>query len=143
MIKKIMEGISIKLNQVFGDGVQIYLDGATKEELKEPYFSILLLSLAQKDMIGTRKFRSNSFDIHYFPEIKGSNLELQGMASNLYEALETITLTNGDLIRGTKMNHDVVDGVLHFFINFDMYVKKVTVPEDKMGIVNHETSVKG
>lgn len=142
MINKIIDGISIKLNQVFGDGVKIYSEDV-KQGLNEPCFFIAVLNPSQVNVIGNRYFRQHPFDIHYFPAVRDNNNEPQGMASDLYEALETITLIDGDLVRGTKMNHEVVDGVLHFFVNFDMYVKKVVVPEESMEVVDHETNVKG
>lgn len=142
MINKIIDGISVKLNQVFGDGVKIYSEDV-KQGLNEPCFFIAVLNPSQVNVIGNRYFRQHPFDIHYFPAVVDSNNELQNMASDLYEALEYIVLVDGDLVRGIKMNHEVVDGVLHFFVNFDMYVKKIVVPEDGMEVVDHETNLKG
>lgn len=142
MINKIIDGISIKLNQVFGDGVRIYSEDV-KQGLNEPCFFIAVLNPSQVNLIGKRSFRQHPFDIHYFPAVQDNNNELQSKASDLYEALESITLIDGDMVRGSKMNHEVIDGVLHFFVNFDMFVNKVVVPEDDMEVLDHETNVKG
>ncbi|CAI3572046.1 hypothetical protein CNEO4_1220001 [Clostridium neonatale] len=37
------------------------------------------------------------------------------------------------MVRGTSINAEIVDNVLHFFINFNMIVKKETEPIDTMG----------
>lgn len=124
MVNKILDGISIKLNQVFGDGTEIYADADVKQGLKEPCFFIAVLNPSQTQMIGRRYFREHPFDVHYFPKSKGNNIELQEMASDLFEALEYITLPNGDLVHGTSMRYEVVSGVLHFFVNFNMFIKK-------------------
>jgi len=142
MINKIIDGISITLNQVFGDEVRIYSESIT-QGLIEPCFFIAVLNPSQTNFIGKRSFRQHPFDIHYFTAVQNSTTELQSKASDLYVALEAITLIDGDLVRGSKMNHEVIDGVLHFFVNFDMFINKVVVPEDGMEEVDHETELKG
>jgi hypothetical protein len=142
MINKIIDGISIKLNQVFGDGVRIYSEDV-KQGLNEPCFFIAVLNPSQVNMIGKRSFRQHPFDVHYFPAVQDNNNEIQSMASDLYDALESITLIDGDLVRGSKMNHESIDGVLHFFVNFDMFVNKVVVPGDPMETLSVNNNVKG
>jgi len=142
MINKIIDGISIKLNQVFGDDYNIYTE-EIKQGFEEPCFFIAVLNPSQRQMLGSRYFRQHPFDIHYFSAVQGSNNELQSIASDLYEALELIILLDGDFVRGSKMNHAVIDSVLHFFVNFDMFVNKVVVPEDGMEVLKHETNMKG
>lgn len=143
MVNDLIDGISIKLNQVFGDDVRIYGDEDVKQGLTEPCFFIAVLNPSQNNVIGTRSFRQNPFDIHYFPAVQGSNEELQGKASELYDALEYITLINGDVVRGTKMNYEIIGGVLHFFVNYNMFIRKVEVPEDSMETLTVNNSVKG
>ena len=36
--------------------------------------------------------------------------------------LRYITLPNGDMLRGTSISYEVVEGVLHFFVNYNMIV---------------------
>ena len=36
------------------------------------------------------------------------------------ETLDFITLSGGDLLHGTGVNYEVVDNVLHFFVNFNL-----------------------
>jgi hypothetical protein len=59
----------------------------------------------------------------------------------LYNALEVITV-DGDLCRGTEMDVDVVDDVLCFFVNYDMYVYK-NKEETLMENIKHNTTEKG
>lgn len=139
MVNNLIDGISIKLNQVFGDGKRIYSE-PVKQGLKEPCFFIVSLNPSQTQAMGLRYFRQHPFDIHYFPSKTGGNQEIQDVASDLFEALEYITLLNGDLVRGTNMHYEVIDGVLHFFVSYNMYVKKV-VETDPMETLTTETSV--
>ena len=142
MVNNIIDGISIKLNQVFGDGTRIYSE-TVKQGLEEPCFFIAVLNPSQAKMIKGRYFRQHPFDVHYFPtNTDGKNKEIQSVASQLLDGLEYITLTNGDLVRGTNMNYEVVDGVLHFFVQYNMYIKKIEVSDD-METLTIETDVEG
>ena len=142
MVNDLIDAISIKLNQVFGDGKRIYSE-TVKQGLQEPCFFIAVLNPLQTQMIGNRYFRQHPFDIHYFPAVQDNTNELQEMASNLFDALEYITLTNGDLVRGSEMHYEVVDGVLHFFVDYNMFVNKVEVPADNMETLTVNNDVKG
>ena len=55
--------------------------------------------------------------------------------------LEYITVT-GDLVRGIKMKYEVVDGVLNFFVNYDLFVYKVAA-SDAMEEISENVTVKG
>lgn len=141
MVNNLIDGISIKLNQVFGDDKKIYSE-TVKQGLKEPCFFIAVLNPSQEKMIKGRYFRQHPFDVHYFPSKDGGNKEIQSVASQLLDGLEYITLANGDLVRGTNMNYEVVDGVLHFFVQYNMYIKKIEVSDD-METLTIETDLKG
>lgn len=124
MVKDILDGISIKLNQVFGSGYEIYGDTDVVQGLETPCFFIAVLQPSQKQMIGKRYFRQYPFDIQYFPSSEGDNAECLEVADNLLDALELIQLVNGDELRGTAMNYEIVDKVLHFRVNFNLFVRK-------------------
>ena len=135
MVNELLNGISIKLNQVFGDGYEIYGDTDVVQGLKEPCFFIAILNPSQTKLIGQRYFREHPFDVQFFPTTSGDNVELQEVASELFLALEYITLLNGDLVHGTSMNYENVDGVLHFKVNYNMFLRKVE-PKDNMGDIS-------
>jgi len=59
------------------------------------------------------------------------------------DALEYITLINGDLVHGTEMHYEVIDGVLHFFVNYNLFVKKAEIPVDGMETLTVNNDVKG
>lgn len=141
MVNNLIDGISVKLNEVFGNEIRIYSE-PIKQGLKEPCFFIAVLNPIQSPMIGNRYFRECPFDIHYFPSKDGGNQEIQDVASDLFEVLEYISLLNGDLVRGTNMQYEVVDGVLHFFVTYGLYVKKDIPGEDLMGELIHHGGVK-
>ena len=124
MLNEIMNAISQKIRSVFGSEYKIYFDEIA-QGFKEPCFFISLLQANQKQIIGNRYFREHFFDIHYYPKsTAGITREVNEVTDKLLMALEYISI-GGDLIRGTKMKHEVHDDVLHFFVNDDVFVKKV------------------
>ena len=126
MINEIINGIAVKLNQAYGSDYKIYKENI-KQGLKEPCFSIVILESEQSAKLPSRYFRSYPFDIHYFPKSSDKpKAEMYDVAERLLMDLEYITVLD-NLCRGSKMRYEIVDGVLHFFVNYDLFVKKQAV----------------
>lgn len=141
MINKIIDGISVAIGSEFGDPYEIYTE-TIEQGLTEPCFSILCLNPTIEQFLGKRYFRTNQFCVHYFPSSAEKQSECFSVMERLMVLLETITV-DGDLIRGTKMKGEIVDGVLSFFVNYDMFVYKKTTAESTMESVIHNTDLKG
>lgn len=132
MINKIIDGICEKLNESFGDGYEIYTE-LKNQGLKEPCFSVMCVNPISNQVIGNRYFRNNLFSILYFPASKKPKAETNAVLESLYLALETVTIketlpddtVKESLVRGTNMRGELVDGVLNFLVNFNMFVYKV------------------
>ncbi|WP_438349932.1 phage tail terminator family protein [Paenibacillus sp. FA6] len=142
MINDVVNAIAIKLNQVFGEDYTIYTE-SVKQGLEEPCFFIVLLTSRQTQVIGKRYFREQPFDIHYFPSTTDQKTEMHEIVDRLNDALEYITTISGDLLRGTNINSEVVDGVLHFFVNYNYHIYKITDPLDKMEDLKIKNGLKG
>lgn len=141
MINKIIDGISVAINSEFGDTYEIYTE-SIEQGLIEPCFSILCLNPKIDQFLGKRYFRNNQFCIHYFPNSNEKRSECHAVIERLIGALEIITV-DGDLCRGTNMHGEVVNNVLSFFVNYDMYVYKEGTFESTMETVSHNTNMKG
>lgn len=141
MINKIIDGISVAINSEFGDPHEIHTE-SVEQGLKGGSFSILCLNPSINQFLGKRYFRTNQFCIHYFPESNEPRSECQSVAERLIDCLEIITV-DGDKVRGTRMNSEIVDGVLSFFVNYDMFVYKEAVKEPFMETLRYNTDVKG
>lgn len=123
MINDIITAISIAICKEFGDDYTIYAD-QIKQGLKEPCFFVFCLNPTNNHFLGKKYLRTNLFCIQYFPKGCKANRNCHDVAETLQEQLEYIVMDN-DLIQGTKMKHEIVDGVLSFFINYDMFVYKI------------------
>ena len=120
MVNDIINAISIKLNSVFGEGCKIYTENV-EQGLTEPCFFIKYLTTTTKPYLGKRKRHSYSFDIHYFPE--AGNEEMLNVAEDMLEALEWVTLLNGDILRGLSPQSEIVDDVLHVSVSYPVMLK--------------------
>lgn len=135
MINKIIVGITQKLDQIFNsenEEYTIYTENV-KQDLKEPCFFIFCLNPNGSKLIGNRYKRNYAFDIQYMPkDLESVNKECNEVAEKLMNELEYITVDES-LVRGINMNGETVDDVLHFFINYNMIVKKDITKEESMG----------
>lgn len=129
MINDLINGIAVKLNSVFGSEYRIYKEDI-KQGLKEPCFSVVLLEAEQSAKLPNRYLKQCQFDIHYFPKTLTKN-EMYEVAEKLLIELEYITVLD-NLCRGIKMRYEIVDDVLHFFVNYDFFIKKEVIKQDGM-----------
>lgn len=123
MLNEIIKGVSMMLKNTFGDGYKVY-ENDVKQGLKPPCFFIGVLKPELSPLVGKRYLSTNPLDVRFIPLDGGRNAEMFSVAAELLEALEFITLPSGDLLHGTKMNYEVVDGVLHFFVNYNLTLIK-------------------
>lgn len=142
MINKIIDGISIAINSEFGDTYDIYTE-SVEQGFQKPCFSILCLNPTINQKLGNRYFRTNQFCIHYFPSTHDKRNECMEVVERLIDALEYIKIGD-DLQRGNGMHYEVIDDVLSFFVNYDMFVMKAPMNEEiAMEEVIHKSEVKG
>lgn len=146
MINKIIDSISISIHSEFGDDYEIYTE-SIEQGLEEPCFSIFCLNPTNDLFRNNKYFRINQFGVQYFPSSQESKKECNSVLERLYGCLELITIKENksveSLTRGSRMNGEIVDGVLNFFVNYDMFVHKVEEPGDSMADLDVKTDVKG
>lgn len=106
--------------------------------LEEPCFFVKMFPTAQNREFNRRYKRSHSFDIHFFAK---TNAERHEMNEQLYEHMEYISMNSG-LLRGKKMSGEIIDGVLHFFIDFDFHVLRKKQSDPKMQTLEQEEYLK-
>lgn len=121
MLNDIITGIAKALGTAFGSEYRVYKNDV-KQGLTEPCFFIAALKPEQTPLLGERAIWRSPFDVHFFPKAPGTNEELYNAAQRLMYCLRYITLPNGDLLRGRSISYEAVDGVLHFFVSYNMIV---------------------
>lgn len=125
MIEALTKAISIALHGEFGDSYKNYTE-EVRQGLKEPCFFISCVHPTHTLFRGNQYWKENQFCIQYFPKNPcQAQAEGNQVSERLFQCLEVIKV-QGRLIRGTKMEYEVVDGILNFFVNYDLFVSKET-----------------
>jgi hypothetical protein len=121
MINGIISGICKKLREEFGEGYKVYTE-QVKQGLTEPCFFVLCVSRSDERYMFGRRHMILQFCVYYFSaDSEDVYADCNRMNGRLYTALSYI-LIGENLMRGTKMRTETVDGVLNFFVNYDVYV---------------------
>lgn len=134
-----MNAISIKLHEVFGDGYKIYLNDV-KQGLTEPCFLITVVDYSKEPLLDVRSKRILPFDILFFPNKEKS--QCYEVADQMMNEFDFITLLDGDMMHGTEMRAEIVDDVLHFFVNYNFIATVEKEPLDSMESIDIKNSTK-
>lgn len=141
MISELIDGISIKINEAFGDGYRIYSE-IVAQGLQEPCFFISALDPSLKQLLGNRHRAQNPFVVHFFPAGSDKNIECHRIAMSLYAVLERISFA-GAPVRGTQMRYTISDEVLQFFVSYNLVVTKHEAAAEKMQTLTVNNNVGG
>jgi hypothetical protein len=128
MIDEIRKAILRKINTFRDKDTKIYSE-TIEQGFQEPCFFVKEVNTSHERELGNRYKRDHLYDIHYFPNPNSptKNADMRAMAEVLYEQMEYIEVA-GRLLMGFDMKHEIVDGVLHFFVRYSMIVYKETEP---------------
>jgi hypothetical protein len=138
-VEELKVGVNQALDAAF-TSFNIYGEGI-KQDFQEPCFFVKILSSSQDKEIHRRYKRNLSFDIHYFSDKEDINSDCNNVADTLFEVLEYVTVGN-NLYRSSNLNSEVVDGVLHFFLQFNYHVLKQIEAAVKMNKLTQEVGLK-
>lgn len=132
--ERLTHAVMNKLKTTFG--WKVY--GKNRQGLTEPCFIVLLLNAAHERIQGRRYQQSHSFDVHYF---SATNEDFMAVANKLLDVLEWVEI-DGMKFRGTGMNYEVIDDVLHFYADYNYHVMRSKDPGIKMGQLEQEGRLK-
>ena len=115
------DAISITLDTEFPNA-DIHTENI-KQGFQEPCFFIKVLTSNLDREVGRRYKKHMYLDIHYFSDSEEVNRDCENIASRLNELLDYINV-RGSLLRSRNKHHEIVDGVLHFFLEFNYFMMK-------------------
>ncbi|MDD3569575.1 MAG: hypothetical protein PHY44_00540 [Lachnospiraceae bacterium] len=135
MVNAIVLGIAQKIRTVFNESEYSLYTENVEQGFKEPCFFVQLTSHAQKQRLGNRYKETYCFEVSYYPLEGGNkNQECLTVAEGLCEVLEYIN-AEGDLLRGTNLSSKITEGILHFYVEYNMFVLREEEPEVNMAEV--------
>ena len=125
IIDDVRKGIMKQINTFRDkDTTEIYSEDIP-QNFKEPCFFIKEVRSSQTKELGKRYKGGHLYDIHYFsnPDSNSKNQDMRDMAEIMYGHMEFIEVNN-KLTMGQELNHQIVDGVLHFFVKYPLFLYK-------------------
>lgn len=114
MVNNIVFGIAKTLDKNFAD-VPIYTDNV-EQGLSMPCFFVMPITASEDPLLNVRAMRHVAFDIHYLSN--SGRLHLEDVASQLYGIFREVEIDDKTLLAGRNLNHQIIDGTLHFFVEF-------------------------
>jgi len=115
-------------------------DEEIPQRLNPPCFFVRLLEPEHVQELGRRFLRYHPFVVRYFAQDR-SNTAMYEMAEQLTKALQQIQVA-GRPVRGTGMRFEIVDDVLHFFVNYDFHVWAPRPDDLAMGSLDVQEGLK-
>lgn len=134
MLNEIMDAVTNRLYDWFGDGYEIYTDPVT-QGLKEPCFFVRFLEPNETPRIGQRYLRQAGMAVQYLPGERPEILrEMNRAADLLLDGMEYVTMADGSLMRSTdrSIRMDQEAGSLTFLVSFHQFVLKTRPEEETM-----------
>lgn len=130
MISEILNATAKKIISAIGES-EIHL-GELKQGFKEPCFYIHLLDVYYTHVVGDRYQLLIPLNIEYHSDEKNSAKKAYA-CSNLFEkltlALEYIEPKDMGMIRGQDMHSNIEDGVMHFMVDYKIFIRKKDIRE--------------
>lgn len=132
VVNEVVIGMATKINKIYNKKYPIYTDNE-EQGLDKPCFFIKYLNGDENREIGLQdRFYKDKLNFVIIGYTEDGNTEiLNDMIDNLYE-LEYIELTDKTLLRAEKLHPKIEDGVLHFFIDYEIFIKKEDATTIKM-----------
>ena len=140
MVNNIVDGIAVRLGELFPD-IDVCRD-EIEQGFDAPCFFILPLRVTQETKLGNRYFRRHAFDVHYFPRRGSASEDVQAVATDLIMGLEYIS-AEGDLIRASRTEYEMHDGVLHFEVDYDVFILRERDKLPHMETLKQRQTTKG
>ncbi|MGF9913736.1 DUF6838 family protein [Paenibacillus ehimensis] len=140
-MEEITNGITKRLLDLWPE-ITVYSE-RIEQGFIEPAFFVLQVGSSQQRGVNRRYIRSAMYDIHFFPDRQGTELkrECEQVRDQLYEQLEYIKW-DGTTYRGTGMRAEIIDDVLHFFMNFEVHLMRPKVAGPTMQHLEQEEHVR-
>ena len=138
MIRELTDAIAAALSAEFGDGYAVYVNNV-EQGLLEPCFFVSCVRSSARPFLDKRRFWENLFCVQYFPKDKNREKEEDGEVSErLFACLETVDLADGPM-RGTQLSCEITDGILSFFVHYDLFTVTVDDTKDTMLVLTQNT----
>lgn len=142
MLNDIVAGIALSIRGEFGTDSKIYMNDV-EQGLSPPCFFVSALKPELSPIIGARYMSRNSFVVQYFPADRKDNADMNNTAERMADVLEFINPpAAGHPLHGTGMSWEITDGVLSFFVNYNLPLRR-QIAHDHMETAEIDVGTEG
>lgn len=139
-MRNIIKSVAKKIYDNFGEEYEIYAE-KVNQGLKEPCFFVSSINKTVRHHRNSYYISQNPISIQYFPKSDSKNEQCNEVSEILFDILELLEVEN-DLIRGSEMSSQIIDGVLNFDVTYSFFIKREETKEDTMEELENENGVK-
>lgn len=136
MIDLIVKSVTKTLSDKFTDISVINED--LPQNLPLPCFYVCVLNTSKKELLKDRFILNVPLDIHYFvSDTNNKKTEINTISMRLLETLKILNLYNSSLeqvgsLKSFNINTEIVDNVLHFFVEYKPIINVIKTDDDEM-----------
>lgn len=148
MVNSIITGISQALDTEFNTGDTVYsiYTENIEQGFDEPCFSISLLNGSNAPIVGNRYNSNKTFTVEYHPKNEPVNgiISKRKECYNVAAILEVILkgiIVDSKKVRGTNITYEIVEDVLHFFVDYNLITKEDISQKDSMASLKANVGV--
>lgn len=123
MVNRIVEGVASALYEAMGDGYPIFRNDI-RQGLEPPCFLILPVGPSLDPQPNGLRLLTVPLDISYFPADSGDNEDMEQVGFNAMLAVELIPWDESRKLRGLRRSMEIVDGVLHISVTYEVFLRK-------------------
>ncbi|WP_278558907.1 phage tail terminator family protein [Acidaminococcus intestini] len=142
---ELINGLARKLYSI--RAYPVYVD-EIKNKVQFPCWRIKLLDDASvKLVVGDRYQQEATFDVWMILNERGEIDDVRGqviaLAESLMYDLELIALDDGTKLRGSDLHYRITDGVLHVFVTYATFTRRIKPAGDVMEHLDVSGKAKG
>jgi hypothetical protein len=142
---ELLNGLARKLYSI--RAYHVYVD-EIKNKVQFPCWRIKLVDDASvKLVVGDRYQQEVAFDVWMILTEMGEIEDVRGQVVDLAEALmydlEVIALEDGTKVRGNDLHYRITDGVLHVFVTYAPFTRRIKPADEVMEHLDVSGKAKG
>ena len=142
MTEDIIKAVCTAIYGEFGEGYTLYTE-AVAQDAAVPCFFVICTQSRLNRVMGDLYHKETPLVIQYLPEdTENYRSECEDVSERLFLTLDQIPFKGG-YINGTELRAEIIDGVLNFFVNYDMNVIKQTPSAPRMEKISNTQIMKG
>lgn len=141
MVQKILNAVTTAIDATFGYDL-IYTD-EVPQGVELPYAFITAESSPRIKLAGDRYGESTTVSVIIEIEQSEDMFDnLRTIGNQLEDALEYITLSDGDILRGDNFHKVIRDGYVDLTVDYSYFIRKIKDADETMQTVTNDVTTK-